>query len=113
MIAGKDQLLGWEDAINDRDHTTSARCISQSGKVLQIKVEDFLHNVQKDDRTWNMFGALGHERDDITKEQIIDAKRAQKKYSTPMNRIGPDDASIDADGTKTIKEAHKAPRMKK
>ena len=29
MIAGKGYLLGFEDVINQRNHTTSAKCVSR------------------------------------------------------------------------------------
>ena len=48
MIAGRGQVVGWEDVMRRRMSTTMMRCISSSGVLIQISSEDFMASVRRD-----------------------------------------------------------------
>ena len=71
LSAGKGYLLGHEDVINDRNYTTSVKCISLEGSVFEIKAEEFLSNMSKMEKSFNYLLQLADERDKMTKGKII------------------------------------------
>jgi hypothetical protein len=63
-------LFGEEDAINNRNYTSTVRCISSSGILLRVKKSDF---VQK-------FGKI-----DSTCKEILERVRSKDKET--MNKL--------------------------
>ena len=51
-VISKGQMVGFNDVIDNRAYTTSLKCISSEGIVLAIKVEEFIHKMQKDPKIW-------------------------------------------------------------
>eukprot|EP00356_Strombidium_inclinatum_P004599 CAMPEP_0170489706 /NCGR_PEP_ID=MMETSP0208-20121228/8007_1 /TAXON_ID=197538 /ORGANISM="Strombidium inclinatum, Strain S3" /LENGTH=57 /DNA_ID=CAMNT_0010764741 /DNA_START=2197 /DNA_END=2370 /DNA_ORIENTATION=+ len=49
---GKGYMLGQEDVINDRNYTTSIRCLSNSSLLYSIEKEDFIDKMQKKEQIW-------------------------------------------------------------
>jgi hypothetical protein len=52
ILAG--QCIGIEDALNNRNYTTSVRCTSSSGQCYMLKASEFFVRIGKDDRSWKM-----------------------------------------------------------
>ena len=50
---GQGQILGVNDAIAQRDYTTSIKCESARGTVYVIGLAEFKTKMQKDKFTWN------------------------------------------------------------
>ena len=88
-IASQKHLLGWEDVIKERFYTTSTRCLSCKGTLLKIEASDFIRNTLRDSSTSNMFVNLSHERDDLTKNKIMDVWTTQRKLSVPVAMLNP------------------------
>ena len=75
LIAGRGHLLGWEDLSNDRNHTTSVRCMSNSGQVLIIDGESFSQFVESEPEMFKKFSNLSKNRDAVTINQIKSTRR--------------------------------------
>ena len=48
------QLVGFDDVIGKRFHSTSLKCASAFGQMYAIKQEEFITRMQKDYRTWDL-----------------------------------------------------------
>ena len=48
------QMLGQEDVINERNYTTSVKCLSAEGALFSIKRQEFIHKLGNDERTWDV-----------------------------------------------------------
>ena len=48
------QMFGEEDAINDRQYTTSVTCISGNATVYCIKTEEFIQKFRQNESTWKL-----------------------------------------------------------
>jgi len=48
------QCVGIEDALNNRNYTTSVRCTSSTGQCYMLKANEFFVKIGKDDRSWKM-----------------------------------------------------------
>ena len=48
------QMFGHEDVLNNRDCTTTIKCLSNNAQLYCIKAEEFTHRLSRDDRTWNI-----------------------------------------------------------
>ena len=48
-IAGKGEVLGFEDVVKGRNHTFSVRCISQKGIVFRIDKAIFLNAINSNE----------------------------------------------------------------
>ena len=46
------QMFGEEDVVNNRNYTTTVRCISTSAVIYCIKAEEFLLKLSKEDNSW-------------------------------------------------------------
>jgi hypothetical protein len=51
-MIGVGNMIGEEDASQNRDHTTTCRCISISGTLFAIKKSDFYFRVKSNEETW-------------------------------------------------------------
>jgi hypothetical protein len=45
-------MIGFDDVIMKRLHTTTVKCANAEGKVLAMKAEEFMFKMQKDQKTW-------------------------------------------------------------
>ena len=43
---GKGQILGWEDLVRGRKHTTSVRCFSKTGSLVKISAQDYINQMK-------------------------------------------------------------------
>ena len=66
-------MFGEDDAMGDRNYTTTVRCLSTMGKVYCIKADEFILRFGKDERTWNIFIDKCREKDKITTNYITQA----------------------------------------
>ena len=48
MIAGRGQVIGWEDVMRRRHATTSMQCVSATGTLIQIAPEVFMASLRRD-----------------------------------------------------------------
>ena len=67
----KGQMFGQEDVINDRNYTTSVKCVSNSGKLFMIKSDEFYQRIKKDDLSKDILMNVSYEKDVRTKTKII------------------------------------------
>ena len=74
MIAGRGQVIGWEDVMRRRLSTTMMRCISSSGILIQIKSNEFMTNVRRDMTLHQKFIKLTRKKDKQTLGKILDHK---------------------------------------
>ena len=83
MIAGRGHLMGWEDIVKCRFHTTSVRCLSKTGTLMTIKATDFLNSIKKDEDTYKMFHDVCKEKDFKTLGKIIETRKVRKELTEP------------------------------
>lgn len=57
-------MIGFNDVIDNRNYSTSVKCLSSNGVVLAIKTEEFLHKMQRDPAIWRQIQLLAKEKDD-------------------------------------------------
>lgn len=53
-VIGNYQIFGHEDVLYDRNYTTTAKCISNTGVYYTCKAEEFRNLINKDDRSWKI-----------------------------------------------------------
>ena len=53
-ISTKGCILGLEDGINERNHTTSAKCVSLEAVIIKIKISEFNRKMEKDPLFYNL-----------------------------------------------------------
>jgi hypothetical protein len=46
-------MFGEEDVINERNYTTTMKCLTANCIVYCIKKEEFLHKLGRDEKTWS------------------------------------------------------------
>jgi hypothetical protein len=46
------QIVGFEDASNSRNYTTSLKCTSLTGTLYVCKTQEFMIKMKHNDRTW-------------------------------------------------------------
>lgn len=63
-------LIGTEDAINQRNYSTTVKCSSLTGSLFTLKIEDFNHWVGKNEKTMRMIREMSLEKDKNTKRKI-------------------------------------------
>ena len=51
-------MLGQEDVIAKREHTTSVICKSSNGAVFVCNSEAFYHLMSKDDKAWKILQGI-------------------------------------------------------
>lgn len=86
-IANVGQILGWEDVVNQRPYVTSARCISQQGKLLAIKIEDFFNHIQKNPAVLDAFDELSQKKNESVLNQLRHAKITKSKLTVSPDNI--------------------------
>jgi hypothetical protein len=69
------QIIGFEDILKGRHHTTTLKCISTEGSLYIIKKEEFCHKLKRDENIWNALIAYTTQKD---KEVINRVKNATK-----------------------------------
>lgn len=52
-IVTQGQVLGFEDIINSKYHSTSVKCTTKTGSLLAINAKEFLYIMQKDKTEWH------------------------------------------------------------
>lgn len=87
MIIGNGHLFGQDDVLNQRNYTTSVRCISNSGKLFVMKANDFIKSINKDKKSVVIFNKTVQDRDAITKDILRDAIKANRKYTVSSDML--------------------------
>jgi CRP-like cAMP-binding protein len=67
------QIFGQEDVINEREHTTSVKCLTNDGSLYVLPAFSFFQKLSRDEKTWNMIVGLSLNKDKSTKRQIKEA----------------------------------------
>lgn len=75
MIAGKGKLLGYEDVINERVHTASAKCISSESIILCGDAAEFIQKFYKDNLLKDSMIRLSYKNDLKTKMKLRDGTK--------------------------------------
>jgi hypothetical protein len=63
-------MIGEEDIINNRNYTTTVRCLSTNATLLFIKAEEFIMKFGKDEKTWKMIINRVYSKDLNTRSKI-------------------------------------------
>lgn len=71
-------MIGFSDLIADRNYTTSVKCTSHKGSVLEIKAEEFKQRLRNDTQTWNFLTQYSKDRD---KDDLSHIKAVTKNYN--------------------------------
>lgn len=86
------QYFGEEDVLNDRNYTTTVRCLSNEAYLYCVKAEEFTHRMSRDDKTWKMLHKLNLDKDDFTIGKIQhtihckDARENQRMRETTIDK---------------------------
>ena len=64
------QIVGFEDAHNARNYTTSLKCVSGDGALYVCKTQEFLIKMKHNDRTWLKLQAWVEQKDEKVKKSI-------------------------------------------
>lgn len=78
-------MIGEEDVLNDRNCTTTVKCISTHAEVFCIKAEEFMIKLGRDDKTWKTITNRVISKDEETKMKI--KKAAQSQHPNYINHI--------------------------
>lgn len=78
-------MIGEEDVLNDRNCTTTVKCISTNAEVFCIKAEEFMIKLGRDDKTWKTITNRVISKDEETKMKI--KKAAQSQHPNYINHI--------------------------
>jgi len=81
---GKGQLIGLEDALNERINSSSLKCITTKGLLMGFKKDDFSHFVQKDPEIQEKFLELSVCKDNVTSNIINSIKENRIEFSKPL-----------------------------
>ena len=63
-------MLGQEDVINERNYTTTVKCLSTEGALFSIRTEEFVHKLGSDERVWNIIKGINVQKAENTKMKI-------------------------------------------
>ena len=53
-LIDKNQVFGQEDAMNDRNYTTTVKCISNRASIFYCKSAEFYNIIKRDDKSWDV-----------------------------------------------------------
>lgn len=81
-------MIGSEDVIKNRKHSTTVKCISNTAILYQIKAEEFIFRLSKDERAWRMLKQLSSEKDNFTKLKITSITDTTLKSPNLKSDIG-------------------------
>ena len=56
-------MLGQEDVINERNYTTTVKCLSSEGSLYSIKTQEFIHKFGKEERVWKIILEMNNYKD--------------------------------------------------
>ena len=76
--------MGLEDALKHRAYTHSMKCVSATGSVYRIKLEDFNLKMQRDEKTWQLITDIANQKDSSTISKIKQAQK-NKKIGVSVN----------------------------
>lgn len=66
------QVTGQEDAINQRNYTTSVKCLTNDASVYSIDASKFVEKLSRDEKTWKMVVKQSLNKDVNTKKAVKD-----------------------------------------
>ena len=64
------QIFGHEDVMNNREHTTTVKCLSTEAYLFVINKNEFINKFCRDEKTWKMLSEMGLAMDDKIKKKI-------------------------------------------
>jgi hypothetical protein len=66
------QVIGQEDVINQRNYTTSVKCLTNEASVYVIEGAKFIDKLGRDEKTWKWIVKQSLNKDLSTKKQVKD-----------------------------------------
>eukprot|EP00347_Sterkiella_histriomuscorum_P003283 403364882 len=70
LLLGRGDMIGEEDAINQRDYTCTVKCNSLNGTLLAIKIQDFYQRIKTNQDTWKQIQNKGTQKEFTTINSI-------------------------------------------
>ena len=64
------QFIGIEDVLNDRNYTTTVRCLTNDAIIYTLTTEDFFFWIGKNERTLGILQEVIFNKDSATKAKI-------------------------------------------
>lgn len=83
------QVIGQEDVINQRNYTTSVKCVAAESCVYEVDGSRFVEKLSRDDKTWRMIVRQSVNKDNKTKKRVKDTcffKQQDKKGMISINQ---------------------------
>ena len=78
-------MIGSEDVIKNRKYSTTVKCISNSAVLYQIKAEEFIFRLSKEEKVWSILQEMSSEKDNFTKLKITST--TDKTFKTEGKHI--------------------------
>lgn len=77
-------MFGQEDVINQREYSTTVRCLSSEASVFSISADKFIEKLSRDEKTWKMLISHSFNKDMNTRKQIKDTTffKSQERKGT-------------------------------
>jgi len=63
-------MFGEEDTINERNYTTTMRCLTANAIVYCIRAEEFFQRLGRDEKTWKLITQRIRDKDVQTKKKV-------------------------------------------
>ena len=80
-------MLGLEDIVRERNHTSSLRCISMTGQLIMVPAKLFLKRLKNDNTIYKSVLMLSNERDHSTIRKIQDSMKAINQLTLNSNKL--------------------------
>lgn len=71
-MLSRGQMVGQEDAINQRNYTISVKCLTNDASIYMIEASKFIEKISRDEQSWKMILRQSLNKDICTKKQIKD-----------------------------------------
>ena len=71
-------MIGEEDSIRDRKHSSTVYCKSLMSEVYRIKTSDFVTKLQRNEDSWSQVKTLAKNKADTINEKILKLKQILK-----------------------------------
>lgn len=75
--------------VNERNYTTTVKCITATGVLYTAKADKFINQIGKDDKAWKMILSMNVKKDIETKFKIKNAALSLKKKFDQLDEPKP------------------------
>jgi len=86
-LIGKNQMFGHEDVLNNRNCTTTVKCISNSASIYYCKAEEFYNIINRDEKSWKILANICLQKDTNLIKNIKRAAKSTFKHSSDACNI--------------------------